>query len=95
MPKFFARFSYNGLTSFLLSALAFNGAAAIFFLPFFNPPLDDDALLVAVFAVEVAAFFVAVALPVTGDILKIDLNRTIQSRSKDELVFNNENTYTK
>jgi len=74
IPKFFGRFSYNGLTSFFDSTLALSGAAAIFFLPFFNVPLvdlpvDEDAFVVVVLVV--AVFFV-VELPVAGGMIMIE-----------------------
>jgi len=65
------------LTSFFVSALALSGAAAIFFLPFFNAPLDvlpvdEDAFVVVVLVVAVVAFFVVVVLPVAGGMMMIE-----------------------
>ena len=83
IPKFFARFSYKGLTTFFDSTFCLSGAAAIFFLPFFTAPpavfpVDDDVLLVVV--VVLVVFFAVVALPVAGGMLSIELFNLKQKR---------------
>jgi hypothetical protein len=61
------------LTSFFVSTLAFNGAAAIFFLPFFATPPAVLPVDVDVFDV-VVVFFVVVELLVAGDMMTIEMN---------------------
>lgn len=86
MPKFLARFSNKGLTTFFDSTLALSGAAAIFFLPFFATPLavlpvDEDVFDVDAL-VTVVVFFV-VELPVAGGMVTIENDLNIQSKTKD------------
>lgn len=84
------RFSKRGLTSFFGSAFDFNGAAAIFFEPFFKVPDDffatpplAEVLLVVLFLPE----------PALADMMMVEENGTDQSENAKENEFSTDSFF--